>query len=125
MLARATAHILKVADVSQVVVGGGLAASWDLIEPAFSPRLEADLIPFLRSRVAVSVSHAGDQAGMIGAALLAGPAAVLAITGGHGRPEETRPDMSLARRNSRLSATLKVVPQGQCPRMRGSHARGI
>jgi glucokinase len=87
MLARATAHILKVADVSQVVVGGGLAASWDLIEPAFSPRLEADLIPFLRSRVAVSVSHAGDQAGMIGAALLAGPAAVLAITGGHGRPE--------------------------------------
>ncbi|MCU0935229.1 MAG: ROK family protein [Gammaproteobacteria bacterium] len=82
MLARATAHILKVADVTHVVVGGGLAASWDLIEPAFSPRIEADLIPVLRGRVAVSVSRAGDQAGMIGAALLAGPAAPLTIAGG-------------------------------------------
>jgi glucokinase len=71
-LGRATAHVLKVIDPSHLVVGGGLSASWDLIEPAFSARLEADLIPVLRGTVQVSVSVAGDQAGMLGAALLAG-----------------------------------------------------
>ncbi len=75
MLARGTAHVLKVADVTHVVIGGGLTASWDLMQPAFARRLDADLIPVLRGRVTVSASRAGDQAGMIGAALLAGPVA--------------------------------------------------
>jgi len=70
-LARATAHILKVVDTSHVVVGGGLTQSWDLLAPAFEARLDADLIPVLRGRVKVSVSGSGDQAGMLGAALLA------------------------------------------------------
>jgi glucokinase len=69
-LARATAHILKVVDVSHVVVGGGLTRSWDLMATAFAARLDADLIPVLRGRVKVSASVSGDQAGMIGAALL-------------------------------------------------------
>jgi glucokinase len=72
MLGRATAHVLKVVDTSHVVIGGGLVASWDLMEAAFSTRLQADLIPVLRGRVRVSVSASGDQAGMLGAALLAG-----------------------------------------------------
>jgi glucokinase len=70
-LARAVAHILKVVDVSHLVVGGGLSGAWDLMEAAFGRRLEADLIPVLRGTVRVSVSRSGDQAGMLGAALLA------------------------------------------------------
>lgn len=81
ILARGTAHILKVADVTHVVIGGGLTGSWDLMQPAFSRRLDADLIPVLRGRVTVSASRAGDQAGMIGAALLAGPAPDLNLGG--------------------------------------------
>lgn len=70
-LAQALAHILKVADIGHVVIGGGMSAAWSLIAPAFEQRLEADLIPALRGRVRVSLSRANDQAGMIGAALLA------------------------------------------------------
>ncbi len=72
-LGRATSHLLKVLDVQHVVIGGGLSASWDLMQPAFSIRLEADLIPVLRATARVSPSRSGDQAGMIGAALLALP----------------------------------------------------
>lgn len=70
-LAQALTHILKVADIGHVVIGGGMSAAWPLIAPAFERRLEADLIPALRGRVRVSLSRAEDQAGMIGAALLA------------------------------------------------------
>lgn len=70
-LAQALAHILKVADVGHVVVGGGMSAAWPLLAPAFDRRLETDLIPALRGKVQVSISQAGDQAGILGAALLA------------------------------------------------------
>lgn len=70
-LAQALAHILKVVDVGQVIVGGGMCAAWDLMAPAFERRLDADLIPALRGKIAISVAHAGDQAGMLGAAMLA------------------------------------------------------
>lgn len=70
-LAQALAHILKVADVGQVVVGGGVSAAWHLLQPHFDMRLDADLIPVLRGKVRVAPSRAGDQAGIIGAALLA------------------------------------------------------
>lgn len=70
-LAQALTHILKVVDVGQVIVGGGMCAAWDLMAPAFDRRLDADLIPALRGKIAISVAHAGDQAGMLGAAMLA------------------------------------------------------
>lgn len=70
-LAQALAHILKVADVGRVVIGGGMSGAWPLIAPAFERRLQADLIPALRGRVAISLSRADDRAGMLGAALLA------------------------------------------------------
>ena len=71
MLGRAMAHILKVADVGDLVVGGGLAGAWEWMEPSFSFRMNADLIPVLRGRLTVQLSRAGDQAGIVGAALLA------------------------------------------------------
>ncbi|HEY8117776.1 MAG TPA: ROK family protein [Methylophilaceae bacterium] len=71
-LAQAVAHIVKVVDVGQVVVGGGVSQAWHLMQKAFDQRLQADLIPVLRDKVTVTISSSGDQAGIIGAALLAG-----------------------------------------------------
>lgn len=70
-LAEGLAHILKVIDVENVVVGGGMSAAWPLMQPAFEQRLEEDLIPALRGKVRISLASLEDHAGMIGAALLA------------------------------------------------------
>lgn len=70
-LAQALAHILKVADVGRVVIGGGMSQAWPLMVETFLQRLDMDLIPVLRGKVQVEISRAGDQAGMIGAAALA------------------------------------------------------
>ena len=70
-LAQALAHILKVADISNIVVGGGVSAAWPLLQVRFDARLEADLIPALRGKIRVFTSQAGDQAGILGAARLA------------------------------------------------------
>jgi glucokinase len=69
-LAQALAHILKVVDVQQVVIGGGMSKAWPLMQQAFRQRLDQDLIPVLRGRVDVRISNSGDHAGVIGAAHL-------------------------------------------------------
>ena len=70
-LAQALAHILKVIDVTDVVIGGGMSAGWQFMRQAFEQRLDQDLIPVLRGKVNVHISDLGDHAGIIGAALLA------------------------------------------------------
>jgi glucokinase len=70
-LAMAIAHVLKVVDVPNVVIGGGMSGAWDLMQKVFYARLEADLIPVLRGKIKVNISNSGDQAGTLGAALLA------------------------------------------------------
>lgn len=70
-LAQALAHILKVIDVTDIVIGGGMSAGWGWMQQAFAKRLDQDLIPALRGKVNVQISTMGDQAGIIGAALLA------------------------------------------------------
>ena len=70
-LAMALAHVLKVVDVPNIVIGGGMSGAWDLMQSTFDTRLEADLIPVLRGKIKVTISKSGDQAGMLGAALLA------------------------------------------------------
>jgi len=72
-LAQALAHIVKVVDVGCVVIGGGVSQAWPLMQEAFEHQLAADLIPVLKDKVKVSISQSGDQAGIIGAALLAEP----------------------------------------------------
>ncbi|PKO91613.1 MAG: glucokinase [Betaproteobacteria bacterium HGW-Betaproteobacteria-1] len=69
-LAQALAHILKVVDIQQVVIGGGMSSAWPLMQQAFRQRLDQDLIPVLRGRVDVRISDCGDHAGVIGAAHL-------------------------------------------------------
>lgn len=70
-LAQALAHIIKVIDVTDILIGGGMSAGWSLMEAAFLRQLNSDLIPVLRGKVQVRLSDMGDQAGMLGAAMLA------------------------------------------------------
>jgi glucokinase len=70
-LAQALASILKVADVENVVIGGGMVGAWDLMQSAFHQRLNQDLIPVLRGKVTVTTSTVRDIAGMLGVAMLA------------------------------------------------------
>jgi len=70
-LAQMLASVLKVVDVENVMIGGGVAAAWTLMSAAFHQRLEHDLIPVLRGKIKVHITRSGDVAGMLGAALLA------------------------------------------------------
>ena len=70
-LAQALAHTLKVIDVKNIVIGGGMSAAWPLMQGAFQQQLMQDLIPVLRNKLIITISSMGDQAGMIGAAMLA------------------------------------------------------
>jgi len=70
-LAQMLASVLKVVDVENVLIGGGVVAAWSLMSAAFHQRLEHDLIPVLRGKIKVHITSSGDVAGMLGAALLA------------------------------------------------------
>ena len=74
-LAQAIALTLNIVDVENVVIGGGVVSSWALMEESFTQRLQTDLIRVLRDKVKVNLSASGDNAGMLGAALLADLAA--------------------------------------------------
>lgn len=69
-LARVAAHLAKILDIGQIVIGGGLSNAWDLMQEAFERQLQSDLIPALWANTHVRVSTSSDEAGMIGAALL-------------------------------------------------------
>jgi glucokinase len=69
-LAQAVAHLSKILDVGQIVIGGGLSNSWSFMQQAFNAQLQADLIPVLRNNLHVRISASSDEAGIIGAALL-------------------------------------------------------
>lgn len=69
-LAMALAHILKMIDVPNVTIGGGMSQAWPLMQAAFDARLNADLMPVLRGKVQIKISNADDSAGMLGAAML-------------------------------------------------------
>lgn len=69
-LAQALASVVKVVDVKNVVIGGGVAGAWPLMKQAFMQRFEADLISVLRNTIDIKISNANDKAGMLGAAML-------------------------------------------------------
>ncbi len=69
-LAQALASILKVIDIENVVIGGGMSHAWHLMQKGFNDQLDNDLIPVLRDKITVKISTANDTAGMLGAAML-------------------------------------------------------
>ncbi len=73
-LGTALAHVAKILDVADVVVGGGLSLSFDAFAGALRRRLDEDVLPVQRGRLCVVPSAAKDLAGMIGAAGLAAEA---------------------------------------------------
>ncbi len=70
-LASGVVHIVKVLDVRDIVIGGGMSASWPLLQAAFEQRLQEEIIPALRGKLLIRLSQAQDQSGIIGAAMLA------------------------------------------------------
>ena len=71
VLGQSLANLLKVLDVKNVVIGGGMTGARLFMQKAFTQRFEADLIPALRGDIKVKISTAEDTAGMLGAAMLA------------------------------------------------------
>lgn len=69
-LAGVVATLMKTLDVTHVVVGGGMAAAWDLMAEAFDARLDEDVLGVQRHLLHLSVDDSGDEIGMVGAALL-------------------------------------------------------
>ena len=70
-LGQAVAHLQKIVDVSNLVIGGGLSGAWAHMQASFNAQLNQDLIPVLRGKIQVNISTANDTAGMLGAAMLA------------------------------------------------------
>lgn len=70
VLAQTLANVTKVLDVKNVVIGGGMAGAWPLMQKTFKTRFNNDLIPALRGDIKVKISTADDTAGMLGAAML-------------------------------------------------------
>ena len=69
-LAFALASVIKVVDVKTIVIGGGMAGAWEVMQENFDALFRADLMPVLRDKVDVRLATGGDLAGMIGAASL-------------------------------------------------------
>lgn len=69
-LAQALASVIKVVDVNTIVIGGGMAGAWPIMQTCFDVRFNADLMPVLRDKVQVQLASGSDLAGMIGAASL-------------------------------------------------------
>jgi glucokinase len=70
------ANIIKVLDIRLILIGGGMSQAWDLMSNIFQSTLSSALIPVLRGKVEVKVSTTGDQAGIIGAALLSSESSI-------------------------------------------------
>lgn len=69
-LAAVMATLMKTLDVTYGVIGGGLAASWDLMATAYQGRFDAEVLAVQRERVHLTIDDSGDAVGMVGAALL-------------------------------------------------------
>lgn len=69
-LAYALASVIKVVDVKAIIIGGGMAGAWEVMQASFDQRFKADLMPVLRDKVTVQLASGNDLAGMIGAASL-------------------------------------------------------
>jgi glucokinase len=69
-LGRALSYAVNLLNPARVVVGGGVAGSWDLLEPAVRRTLQASVIGEGNRRVPVVRTALGSEAGLKGAAAL-------------------------------------------------------
>jgi len=71
ILGRGIAEAVKLLDIRQVSISGGLTGSWRYFAPSMQKELDANLLPPLVGKVSVQCSLLGDDAGILGAAALA------------------------------------------------------
>ncbi|MCB5187550.1 ROK family protein [Methylobacillus caricis] len=69
-LAMGVAHLIKILDVENILIGGGLSQAWMYMKDAFQQQLDHDLIPVLKRKNRIIISQSGDKGGIIGAAYL-------------------------------------------------------
>jgi len=67
----ALAQAIKLLDIHTVTISGGLTGSWSLLHPAIVLAMNANLIPPLKGKINVLKSTLDDNAGLLGAAVIA------------------------------------------------------
>jgi len=70
-LGKALADTVKLLDVRNISISGGLTSAWDMLLKPMRSALEEGLIPPMRGQVRLSLSTLGDYAGLLGASVLA------------------------------------------------------
>ncbi|GAB3939239.1 ROK family protein [Kribbella albertanoniae] len=65
------AGLANIFNPEMIVVGGGVAAAWDLVEAAFGQAVRVHTMPMIRDGLQVRVGELGRAAGVIGAAAAA------------------------------------------------------
>jgi len=66
----ASAGIINLLNIDRIVIGGGLAGSWDLFIGAFKDEIQSRAFEIPTSRCEVVPGALGDDAGVLGAASL-------------------------------------------------------
>lgn len=70
MLGEGLAALIKVLDIKQVLIGGGLSASFDYILPAVNKTLDYWLNDYYKNGLSIKRATLGNDAGLLGAASL-------------------------------------------------------
>lgn len=70
MLGEGLAALIKILDIKQVLIGGGLSASFDYILPAVKKTLEYWLNDYYKNGLSIKRATLGNDAGLLGAASL-------------------------------------------------------
>jgi glucokinase len=70
MLGEGLASLIKILDIKQILIGGGLSASYDFIMPAVNRTLDYWLNDYYKNGLKISKATLGNDAGLLGAASL-------------------------------------------------------
>ena len=70
MLGEGLVTLIRILDIRKILIGGGLAASFDYIMPGVNRQLEYWLTPYYKNGLSVKRATLGNDAGLLGAASL-------------------------------------------------------
>jgi len=76
-LGQAIAEAVKLLDIHNISISGGLSGAWEFLSEPMQVSLNAHLIPPLKEQVKLHHSQLGDDAGLLGAAMLALEAGII------------------------------------------------
>jgi glucokinase len=62
--------LIRILDVSRILIGGGLSASWDFVKPGTEKVLAQWLPPYYLDKLTLAKAALGNDAGLLGAASL-------------------------------------------------------